>query len=161
MGSRFLFTRDTADSCPWCQRLLECKWFHLIFFFPLPRTGTISQAAAQHARSSKEYFDLGNTQQSVTTAQFRHSSAPTCPAQKRRNVHFPSPFKRAKCERCLRWQERKSHSLCLVRSLNKMLTGRQSKNGYKVHLFIKQEPNSWKNDFGSHSLALKGTESAE
>lgn len=130
-------------------------------FFSPPRTGTISHAAAQHARSSKEYFDLGNTQQSVTTAQLSHSSAPIYTARKRCNVHFLSPFKRAKCESHLRWQERKSHSLCLVRSLNKMLTGRQSKNVYKVHLFIKQEPNSWKNDFGSHFLALKGVESAE
>lgn len=131
------------------------------FFFPLPRTGTISQAAARRTRSAKEYSDLGSTQPSVTTAQLSHSSAPTRSARKRCRVRFPSPFKHAKLWCRSRWKERKSYSLCPVRSLNKMLTGRQSKNVYKGHLFMKQEPNSRKNEFGSHFLALKGTEPAE
>lgn len=75
MRNTFLFTRDTVDSFPWCQRLLECKWFHWIF--TLSRTGTISQATAWLPLSFKEYFDLDNTQQSGATALLSHNSALT------------------------------------------------------------------------------------
>lgn len=66
--------------------------FDFFFFFPFQELEQFLKLQHGRTLSFKEYFDLGKTQQSGATAQFRHSSALTYEAQKRCHVHFRRPF---------------------------------------------------------------------
>lgn len=146
MGSGFLFTRDTVDSFPWCQRLLECKWFHLIFFSPFKYWNN-SSSYSMGALSASRSILIWATPTKVVSQPSSVLALFWLPWH--RNVAmfiFEALFNLLNAGVVLfgrRGKGRKPLSLCFEIP-NEMLTGRRSSPS-----FIKQEPNSWENYFGS------------